>query len=362
MTKALAGVFDAPGKIGLRSFPLPRLLEGEILVRVRMCTICGSDLHTYTGRRSVSSPMILGHEIIGVVERVVGEVRAFGPERPVVRVGDRVVWSLCHSCGTCDRCSKGIPQKCHHLMKFGHHPIESSHPLMGGLSTYCHLPAGTAIFQVPAEIPDEVACPASCATATVVASVTRAGVRKGESVLVQGMGMLGVTAVGLLRQEGLERVIACDTDPTRLEQAKRFGATSIIRADQPVRSFRDEVLALTDGHGMDVILEMSGCPSAIESGMELLGTGGRYVWVGGVFPTVPGSIVPETVIRKHAAIFGVHNYDPHSLWTALVFLGTSGARLPFGELVSARFPLEQISEAFRYALEHKPFRVAVTMP
>ncbi|MDR3636344.1 MAG: alcohol dehydrogenase catalytic domain-containing protein, partial [Isosphaeraceae bacterium] len=145
--------------------PLPRPVGTEVLVEVVACTLCSSDLHSIHGRRSVPVPSILGHEILG---RVV----AFGPDAArldaadqPLGLGDRVTWAIVASCGDCFYCGRDLPQKCERGLKYGHEVLRPGRELSGGLADHCLLAAGTAIFRVPGEIPDAVACPSSCATA-----------------------------------------------------------------------------------------------------------------------------------------------------------------------------------------------------
>src|SRR5262249_62070482 len=111
--------------------------------------------------------------------------------RPL-QMGDRVVWSLAVGCGACFFCAHELPQKCAHLVKYGHAAIGEAHTLSGGLATHCHLLRGTAVYRAPEEVPDLVACPATCATATVAAALRQAGDVEGATVLIQGAGMLGL--------------------------------------------------------------------------------------------------------------------------------------------------------------------------
>ena len=119
-------------------------------------------------------------------------------------VGDRITWTLCASCGRCSNCRRGLPQKCEHLFKYGHEALAGDRP-SGGLATHCVLRPGTTIFVVPDELPDSVACPANCATATVMASIRllqEVTPVQGRTVLIAGMGMLGLTAAAVCSRVG----------------------------------------------------------------------------------------------------------------------------------------------------------------
>ena len=357
---SLAAVFTGPGRpVELRRLALPRLVEGEALVRVTCSTICGSDLHTVRGDRPSPVPSVLGHEVVGRVEEL-------GPGRPArdlrgaeLAPGQRVTWSVAVSCGDCFTCRRGLPQKCETLRKYGHEELAGRWLLNGGLSEYCHLAAGTAIARVPESIPDEVVAPASCATATVAAALRCAGNLRGASVLVLGAGALGLTACAMARSRGAAEVIASDVDPRRRKLAARFGATRCAPGADDTGELGECVKEATAGRGVDVALELSGSGSSVESALELTRIGGRSILVGSVFPGPPVAVSPEWIVRRLLRVEGVHNYTPEDLETAVSFLSEHHGNFPLAELVEESFPLRDAEKAFRFALERRPPRVAI---
>ena len=352
--------FHGTGRpLELRRYPLPHLADGEVLVRITCCTLCGSDIHTYEGRRSTPCPTVLGHEILGRVAELPAGPVVCDHEGTPLEIGDRITWSVAASCGSCFFCRDGLPQKCERLFKYGHERISDRHPLSGGLADYCHLALGTAICRVPSELSDAVACPANCATATVAAAMRYAGPCAGRAVLIQGAGMLGLTAAAMAGSGGAREVIVCDTVAERLRRAGRFGATRTARVDDDGAALRAAVEQTTSGRGVDVAIDVSGAPAAMEAGIELLRIGGRYVWVGAVFPARPLAVSAETIVRKVLSIQGVHNYAPEDLRRALEFLGRSHAQYPFEELVAETFALEDAGAAFLHASGSGVLRVAV---
>lgn len=335
-----AAVFEGPDKpfrLDALNVPVP---DGEaVLVAVTACTLCGSDLHSIAGRRSVPVPTILGHEALGRVE-------AFGPTasrvdaagRPI-RLGDRVTWGVVASCGACFFCDRGLPQKCDRQTKYGHEAIRPGLELTGGLAGHCLLAPGTAIFRVPDNLTDAAACPANCATATVAAAFEAAGPIKDRAVLVLGAGMLGLTATAWAASLGASAVIATDHDPARLPAAVTFGATLAVGPAE----VESVVAQVTGGRGVDSVLELTGDPAATEAAVPLLRIGGTLVLVGAVFPTRPIALLPERVVRGCLSIRGVHNYAPRHLQAALDFLSEHPER-PFGSLVADWRPLSALNE------------------
>ena len=360
MEKARAAVFAGPGEpLRLETFPLPQPGPSQLLVRVRCCSICGSDLHTYQGRRQTPTPTILGHEVLGEVAEVGPGPPVRTLEGKVVRVGDRISWSIAASCGQCFFCRRHLPQKCERLFKYGHEPLRPEHSFNGGLAEVCHLIPGTAVVSVPEDLPDEVACPANCATATVMAAMRAGGGCRDEIVLIQGAGMLGLTACAVARSQGASQIIVCDVDESRLMRAERFGASRCVAVGEGPGSLARTVKELSRGRGVDLALELSGSASAMAAAVPLLRTGGRYVLVGAVFPSQPLSLDPERVVRGWLQIRGVHNYAPEDLSAAVAFLQQHHTRFPFSELLTRMFPLTQVTRAFQHALASRALRVGI---
>ncbi|HYZ83388.1 MAG TPA: alcohol dehydrogenase catalytic domain-containing protein [Bryobacteraceae bacterium] len=313
-----AAVFAGPAEgCRIERYELPTLASGDVLVRAKCCTLCSSDLHTYHGRRTSPAPSILGHEVIGVVEDT-GGCETF-------RRGDRVTWSIAASCGECRLCRRGLPQKCSTLFKYGHERFLSGDKPSGGLSEYCVLRAGTAMFAVPETLSDAVAATANCAAATVMAVLRLAGNIEGKTVLVQGAGILGLYAA-LAAQESGADVVLLEPDPSRSAKAVAFGIKPIQHGDAV--GLRDQVADLTKGQGVDVALEFSGRPEAVEEALPLLGVGAAYVLAGAVFPARPAAVDLETVVRKLVRVQGVHNYAPQDLAAAIPFLVRQVERYP----------------------------------
>jgi alcohol dehydrogenase len=281
MTTSLAAIFHGSRRdLELRRIARPQPCDEEILVSVLGCTLCGSDLHTFDGRREVAVPTILGHEIVG-------EISSYGDSAPMrdlagreLRIGDRVTWSVVANCGDCFFCLRGLPQKCLASVKYGHEPLRPGRELLGGLAEHCLLVPGTAIVRLPDQLPLSTACPASCATATISAALAAAGDVRGRNVCLFGTGLLGLTTSAMLQVNGAANVVCVDVNESRLARATEFGATHVATPDDLNNKARE----VTGTHGFDVVLELSGSPSAFESGWDRVRRGGTLVLVGSVFP------------------------------------------------------------------------------
>lgn len=358
-TTVLAALFDAPGRpFRLEMMAPPRLADGEALAAIECCTVCGSDLHTVTGARREATPSILGHEFLG---RVAG----LGPNPPrcldgePLQIGDRVTWSTVIACGRCDRCRRGIPQKCRHLAKYGHERAEGRLALSGGLAEAIVLRPGSSIVRVPEEIPEEAVCPVNCATATAAAAVRAVGPLGGRRVLLLGAGMLGLTAAAMAATRAAAQVVVCDPDPDRLAETLRFGAGQTVRWQSDRDALHDSLRAITGEDGFDAVIEMSGAADAVEMACVAGGIGSRVALVGTVMKSRPVAIDPEAVVRKCQTIVGVHNYVPDDLRDAVAFLRERHRTYPFAELVRRSFRLSEVNEAMAYAVRERPIRIAV---
>lgn len=347
-----AAVFHAPGQpLEIREFPRPVLGPGQALVRVSLATICGSDLHTVQGHRETPTPTVLGHEAVGVIE----EVSAQAPPDGNARVGDRVVWGIAASCGACYYCASGLPQKCASGRKYGHLRLSEEHALSGCLATHVHLLCGSWLARVPETLPDRLAAPAACAVATTGAAMRAGGLIRGRTLVVSGLGMLGLIACAMGHGAGASEVIGVDPASARRGLAGAFGASAAVAPEEA----GEAILAATSGRGADVALEMSGSPEGVARALSLLRLGGTCVLVGSTHPQPPLALTSEDIVRRCLTIRGQHNYRPLDLVNAVAFLDREQGRYPFGELVSGAFALEDVNSAFALAASGTACRVAV---
>ncbi len=356
-----AAVFSEVGKpLEMRQFKLPHKLEpGAALCKVKMSTICGSDLHTISGRRTESAPLILGHEIIGEIVALGSDLKndGFGDK---LEVGDRVSWSIMASCGRCFYCKLDLPQKCEKLHKYGHTCCNEPPHLTGGYAEYIYLFPGTAIYKIPADIPDEIVTPANCALSTVINAVETIGLDKKENVLIQGAGLLGLNLVALAVEAGVKKIFVTDVVKSRLDLAGKFGANFCINVkDLACKEVVSQIRNQTDGYGVDVAFEICGVKEAVGLAVESLRIGGRYLIAGLVMPGSDLGIDGNLLTRKYLTIKGIHNYNPKHLGMALRFLEKYSQKYPYDELVGRVLSLSQINEAVELASTGKHIRIGV---
>lgn len=358
MSSSLAAVFEGtPGKIELRSIPTPQPSRDEILVRVLGCTLCGSDIHSYEGRRNVATPTVLGHEIVGRIETCGPEATLCDFAGRSLKIGDRITWSIVANCGKCFYCQHHLPQKCTQSTKYGHEAFRSGYELLGGLAEHCLLVSGTAMAKLPDDLPLEVACPISCATATIAAAIEAAGDVRGKAICILGAGLLGLTACAMSRAAGAAEVICVEVHANRRARAVDFGATYAIAPEE----LADAVRQLTDARGIDVAFELSGAPAAFESAWSMVRTGGTIVAVGSVFPSPPVPLLLEQLVRRQLTLRGIHNYAPRNLLAAVDFMAECHHQYPFADIVAEWHPLTKIETALNRARDPSNIRVGVQM-
>ena len=222
-----AAVYDKPNApFVIREYPLRDVKPDEVLVRVAMSTICRSDIHSYEGLRPNPCPGILGHEIIGVIDQLgAGIERDLRGDR--LSVGDRITWTeYFHGAEAASyyRDIHDMPQKSAGIRKYGHDLVADEPHFLGGFADHCYILPGTGILKLPDEISDEEATPLNCGVATMISATERAGIGVGDTVVVQGLGLLGLYGCAIAKARGARLVVGLDAVAERLEIAKLFGA------------------------------------------------------------------------------------------------------------------------------------------
>lgn len=326
---------------------VPALKEGEILVKNEYVTLCRSDISTYQGRRIEKSPTILGHEIVGRIVALGENVDNLF--HVPLKVGERVTWAIYAADPFTEMSRRGIPQKSPDLFKYGHEQVTETSSLHGGLGEYTLLRRHTPVLPLSEEIPLPIASIINCAVSTVAGSLRLAGDLSGKRVGIWGTGMLGVIACAMCKEKGAGEIIGIDVNRERLDTALRFGATSVCFTNEMEEK----------GQTVDVAIDYSGCLQCMEDGVKSLAIGGTAVWVGGVCPQDKVRIDSEMVIRHLSTIKGLHNYNAADFKEAVDFISNCWHKYPISELIYNGFTLDKAEDAFRYAIEHNPYRVGI---
>ena len=262
--------FHDVGDVRCESVDDPKLRDPQdVIVRVELAAICGSDLHVFRGHEAgLDQGTVMGHEFLGEVVEVGAEVRNF-------RVGDRVVAPFTTNCGRCGACGDGLTARCDHGELFGW--VEGGEGLHGVQAEWTRVPhADATLVPVPASLPSEEALLTGDVLSTGFFCADAAGFREGATVVVLGCGPVGLMATIGAQELGAGRVLAVDGVPERLELARSFGAEPVDLTKAP----HEAVLEATDGRGAECVLEVVGSPAASRLAFELLRPGGTISAVG----------------------------------------------------------------------------------
>ena len=334
----------------IEEYEVPEPEPGAVLLRMTQAGICGSDLHTWRGDQ-VNVPLpptgrAMGHEGTGVVDTLGDGVTTDSLGVPIVE-GDRMVYYAVFPCYQCHLCLKGDTNWCANRT----YPAAGVYPFFTGTyGDYLYLPPRHPMFCVPDELPDELLGPVNCAMGTVTTGLLRAGAGEGNYVVIQGAGGLGLHAIAMAKDMGADRVIALDRLENRLQLAEEFGADFTINIEEfntPETRVR-QVKELTNGRGADIVMELVGRADLLAEGIDMLGNGGTFVEIGDIVRGREVSIDPSKLLQGKS-IIGSLMYRADLLPTLLNFLVRNQHKLPFHKLVSHKFPLAEVNEAFPQA-------------
>lgn len=308
MTAAVLRGAVGSGDLVIMERDVPQPGPGEVLVRLLLSGICGSDVHfVFDGTAQTAyTPIILGHEPVGVVVAV-------GAGASGVAVGERVSVVPLVTCMECDRCLSGRTVLCANRMCLGA-------DCEGAFAQYIVVPARNCL-RVPAGVPDELAAVATDSVATAYHAVAfRGGVHEGSRVAVWGTGGLGLSAVGIARTLGASVVVAVDPRPEARQWALETGADEALEPDVALER-------ITAMGGMDVALEFVGRAKTAELAVRSLDHGGRAVIVGvGFDPLVAGRIM--TFVLREREVVGSYGSEPHEVATCLELMASGRLALP----------------------------------
>jgi L-iditol 2-dehydrogenase len=283
-------LLSAPSQLELVDFPEPSPAADEVLLRVRACGICGSDIHGWdgsTGRRR--PPLIMGHEASG-------EIVSVGPQVEGWRVGERVTFDSTISCGKCGPCQRGHINLCENRRVLGVAPVE--YRQHGAFAEYVTLPA-RILYRLPDTLSFEQAAmvePVSIA----IHAIQRVRIAPTDTAVVVGSGMIGLFVIQALRWAGAARIIAVDLEPKRLALARELGATDTLQSD--LCDVPAEVARLTGGPGADLAFEVVGVSPTLNLAIACLRRGGSAVLVGNLAAKTDFPL--QAVVTRELTLYG----------------------------------------------------------
>jgi len=327
-----AAVYYGVGDIRIEEMPKPSPESGEVVLRVRSCGLCGTDLAKYR-HRLVEPPIVLGHEVAGAIESVGAGVGNFKP-------GDRVILSHHVPCFVCTYCRHGNFSMCPEW--------QATQITPGGFAEYIRV-LRPAVAKGMVRIPDEMGFDEATLaepTACCLRALMRSRLVPGDSVAVIGSGPAGLLHAQLARHLGAGLVIALDISPSRLEAARRFGAD--LALDARDEDLEDRIKDATSGEGVDLALTAVGIPAAVDQALRLVRKGGTV----NVFAECPpGSMIqldPNLMYRSEIVLLGSYSSSPRDLRVAARLIASG--RVDAKAMITHRLPLGQTQQAFDLAL------------
>jgi len=343
-------VYHAPGDIRIEDIPKPVCGQGELLVRVDACAVCGTDLKSRKhGNPRIKAPLVMGHEFTGIVEEVSPD--AVGDFQP----GDRVVMATSVSCGQCYYCRRGWRNLCENLA-----PMGFFYP--GGMAEYVVIPAlaleGGHAVKVPPHVEARCAAlaePVSCA----VNSVRICDVQPGDTVLVMGAGPMGLLNALVARAAGASKILLSEPNPLRRKQAGNFDLDRII--DPETEAMTPIVRDATEGRGADVVIVAAPAIPPQEQALSLVRKHGTV----NLFASLPVgnctlSIDSRVLHYGEIRLIGSSDSTPEHVQEAVAMI--AARQIPAEKIASHCLPLDQIEQAFDLMLSGEALRVVLLCP
>jgi len=379
-TKVLAATLIEPLKYELRSYPLPDPGPGCLLVKMQLSGICGTDKHTYQGfttqyagsghARQIPFPIIQGHENVGIVEAIGGNSPYTDFEGIPVKVGDRVVVGPNISCGECYYCRHDFPYYfCPDTVDYGNNISAANAPfLFGGWSQYLYVLPKSFVVRVPDDLPSDVAVLTEIMAVTVgldrakqISAFPNESFRFDDTVVVLGVGPLGMCFVIKARMMGAGTIIAIDLSDYRLNFAKKVGADYVLNASNSTASERLEfVRDLTQGRGADVAVEAAGVPVAVPEALDHLRMGGLLVEAGNFSDLGDVSINPHRhLCTKNIRILGVGGEEPAAYGPSMRQMVRYMRHYPLQEFITHKFGLRDVHAAVQKSIDSDSMKVVL---
>ncbi len=380
-TMVKAAVLAAPGCIEIREFPMPALGSGAAIARVKASGVCGTDKHSYQGESvqykgtnneiNIPYPIIQGHENVMVIEEIDEEgsrMLEFGGAR--LKPGDRVTMCPDVVCGKCWYC-KNFPNYpwCDHLLfSYGNmRSCDDANHLYGGFAEYIYIEPGTRLYKVPEGLPDDIAALAEvmCVTYTLDKAkefngFSREGFNFNDTLVVQGVGPLGLAHIIKARMMGAGKIIATDISDYKLELARAFGADIALNVNKTTEDERVELVRQnTGGRGADLCVECVGRPHVVKEGLRMLRKAGMYLEPGNFVDCGSTPINIHEICSKNLRIIGMCNHAHTGYQDSMDMMLRTLDMFPWTRFISHVFPLDHAGEALIKSLEGNSMKVLI---
>ncbi len=341
-----AAVREDLEKIVIKEVSTPPIEKGGMLVKIRSCAVCGSDIRIYhQGNPRVKPPQIIGHEIAGEIVEIGERIENF-------KVGDRVALGADVPCGVCKFCKNGLGNNC---------PINYAigYQFPGGFAEYIHINETTVKYGPLHKIPENLSFDEASLAEPLACSLNGyelANLKVDDTVVIIGAGPIGLMLVELARNIGAGRIILSQRSKERLKIARKFSADTFISSSE--ENFVERVMEETKGEGADVVMVACANPSAQEEALEIVGHRGRVNFFGGLAPGSRKIKIDSNLIHyKECFVLGSHGSVPRHHKIALELLSRGAVKGK--DFITHHFSLDKIKEAFKVAEGHQGLKVIV---
>ena len=347
MEKMLAGVFhenkSGGGEVKLEEVNIPIIKKNDqILIEVKACGICGTDLKIIEGGHPVNDNTIIGHEFVGVIKEKGKDVKD-------LEIGDNVVIDPNEKCGYCINCRRGFSNLCDYMALGTTFGIFQN----GGFAKYCVIPRSAA-FKLPDNIDMNAAAliePLSCA----VHCHNIAEVRESDNVVIIGSGPMGLIIESVIRKHPIKNLICIELNDWRREKAMDLGADFVINPHS--QNVQNEIMRITDENGADVIIDAVGFSETFEMGLSMWAPGARLVCFGQDY-RAEAKIKPNDIVRYQRKILGSYIGNAEDFLDAIELINNKVIEIE--KLITKTIPLEQlITSGFHLMKERKCVKIIV---
>lgn len=323
MKAAVLKNFSEP--LSIENVDIPKVSCGEVLIKVRACGICGTDIKIWRGQKKVKPlPLIMGHE-------PAGEIVEIGDGVQDLKIGDRGIAHFYLSCGDCIYCRTKRETLCSNIK--GRLGFE----LNGGFAEYLSIPAQNFI-PIPDELSFEDACIIPDAISTTFHALSKVSIGMNDNVLIVGLGGLGIHGLQIAKSMGAN-VIGVDIDEKKLDFARRLGFENLVLFDKDLARYKENILKMTNGNDISVVLETVSTSETINSDLELLGKSGKLILNG--YRPYPVDIPIYTLILKELSLYGSRASCKSDVFEVIKLIA-DGKLKP---VVSKKYKLEEINDA-----------------
>jgi len=362
-------VLEAKGKLSLKSFPYPELKKNCAIIRMEHSGICGTDKHSFEGffhqkgGRPIPLPVIQGHENVGVIEEINGEL--LDHDGNILKIGDRVVPAPNISCGKCFACRNNRPYYyCDCKLDYGNNIGAGEPPhIFGGWSEYLYILPGSHLFKYPDTLDPkfgtfiEPLSVTGCLDKARQWSSEWEPFRSGDTVVILGTGPIGLFHLIKANLMGAGKIISIDPYKYRTSLAQEFGATETVTSDDR-EEIKDNIKKLTNNVGADLVVDCSGVSEGFTIALELIREGGMVLEVGIFSNSHDISINPHShILEKSARVIGIGGDDISQYYPSIKLLERNIDKLPWEKIISHEFNIDNVHEAMDIAMSDISMKV-----